>query len=190
MSDDNLKDFAQKIAVVFYQRGLEKFKENESANHPSMKKGVHLPFGPSNKHLNALSNLELDKALRDVDNKNGPVRISYKICTDYLFNRRLEDASHNELFEAAIEAHKCCQSQDLHLLAFKQLLLENGLSIRQIKDWKFPESSIAKKQIDALVKHLGAFAEEIRNSHSVKSLQKKDDSKEPFLKKNPYYPNL
>ncbi|MBI5273605.1 MAG: hypothetical protein HY860_00950 [Chlamydiales bacterium] len=181
MSEEDLKklkEFAQKIAIIFYQQGLKSL-HNFDAKEGTVReklKGFRLPFGSMSKKMEQLSSQECKEAIDKASITKGPVKISYRISTDYLFKKRLVASTHQELFEAAIDAHQCCQDQDLHLMAFKRLLLENGLSLRQIKDWKFPESKIAKKSFEELLQHLSVFCEEIQKKHAVNVLDKEQSN--------------
>lgn len=174
----NLKEFAQKIAVIFYQQAVTSLRDEsvkERGGRESLK-GFKLPFGSTSKKMKQISSEEFKEVIDKASEKKGPVKISYRISTDYLFKRRLKVATHHELFEAAIDAHQCCQNQDIHLMAFKQLLLENGLSLRQVKDWKFPESKVAKKSFEELLQHLSVFCEEIQKKHNVKRLDQEESA--------------
>jgi hypothetical protein len=165
-----LREFAKKVACVFYQKATGNFTALQ--NQPSLvpKSILHLPFG-SAKKIKSLTSQEFAELLEMVSAKVGPVKLSFQISTDFLFEKRVGDSSAEQLLQVAFEAHECSKNQDLHLHLFQRLMMENGLSIRQIKNWKLPDSNVLDECFDNMIEHLEAFYEEIKKKHEIQNLQ-------------------
>ncbi len=171
-----LREYAKKVACIFYEKAIIAFQE-PSETAPIPKSMLHLPFG-SAKKIKSLTSEEFSNLFDEVSKKTGPVRISRQITTDELFAKRLQDSSQEQLLQVAFEAHECCKNQDIHLHLFRRLMMENGLSIRQIKNWKLPDSNVMDGYFDKMLSHLESLYEELKKKHEVKNLH--DDEQSPY----------
>lgn len=164
-----LRLFAKKIAIAFYQNGLKRIEKKLSRNdQPTQNKALTL--SPAKKLIN-LTKQQLHESIEHASKQHGKVTVYSTVDTDYLFKKRIENSSDKQLLEAALDAHKCCDRQEFHLMPFKKLLLENGLSLRQVKNWKLPESEIAKQELNRLIDHLKTFSDYIETNHKVTILR-------------------
>ncbi|MCI5052335.1 MAG: hypothetical protein MRY21_04260 [Simkaniaceae bacterium] len=177
--EDDYRDFAQKIALVFYHQGVSALmsanKKKESV------KGFHLPYNSVAQRLPTTSLERLTGSFQKVSNKVGQVKPSSKISTDKLFESRSIASDFNELFDIAFNAHRFCMKQDLHLLKFKQLFLEHGLSVKQVMNWKLPKSLLNKKSVEKWMVHLNAMYEEVSRDFKIDLLEKKKSEESEHL---------
>ncbi|MDN3505267.1 MAG: hypothetical protein P0S95_06815 [Rhabdochlamydiaceae bacterium] len=61
-----------------------------------------------------------------------------------------------KLFSQVLETHNLTLKQDLHFDAFKQLLYEKGLVVKQVIDWKMQRSESGLAKIKAYGKRVSA----------------------------------
>ena len=138
-------------------------------------KGFHLPYASGAKRLSKESLGRFARSYKKVTQEKGELKPSYQISTDLLFKARSLASDYGELFKIAFEAHRYCMRQDLHLLKFKQLFLEHGLSVKQVMNWHLPDALVSQEQVDKWMAHLEAFCEEVERDRSIKQLKEEDE---------------
>lgn len=174
--ENDFRSFAKKIAIVFYHQGIKALEEEESRNRDGDKrrtkvKGFHLPYASGTQRLSKESLSRLARSYQKVTKEHGKLKPSYQISTDLLFKSRSLASDYGELFKIALLAHRYCMRQDLHLLKFKQLFLEHGLSVKQVMNWHLPDAMVSKEHLDKWMAHLEAFNEEIESDRKITPIE-------------------
>lgn len=171
MTEEDLKqlrEFAKKVVWVFCQKAIASSVESDRSTIPP-KSMLHFPLG-SAKKIKSITSEEFADLFEMVSQKVGPVKLSFQISTDFLFEKRIGESPSEQLLQVAFEANECSKNQDLHLYLFQRLMMENGLLIRQIKNWKLPDSYILDACFSKMTMHLKTLYTEIKNKHEFQNI--------------------
>jgi hypothetical protein len=126
----NLKKFVEKIAELF---------ESTRASHLEMVKSLS-----KKSHIPAYILREIpSKANKSSESYSKKKHCFVRVVPDYEFKETVQKT----LTSSAQGAHRLTLKQNLHFDAFKQLLLEKGLVVKKVIDWRLHNSAKANLTI-------------------------------------------
>lgn len=86
------------------------------------------------------------------------------------------DGDHSDQFiEIVMEANRCCNNQEFHLLPIKAFLLKHHLTLKHIRNWKLSECILAEKYLKDYVKRMKDSDPAITKHHLFSLLENVDE---------------
>ena len=149
-----LSGFVEKISSLFDKQGTSSAQVILTQEKQGSKTRCHL------------SGYQLRRAPLKVLVKRNPEkkkRVYMKVIPKEIYR----DIFNKKLFSQVLETHNLTLKQDLHFDAFRQLLYEKGLVVKQVIDWKMQRSESGLAKIKAYGKKMSAVE---RNPSIVKKV--------------------
>ena len=162
--DDELQGFVDRIAALFSENNLSSAELVLSENDE--KYDCHL----SGYRLHEAPLEGLSKKTKAFEKEREYVHVM-------LDDEATDAVKKSHLMSAAIGVHRFSLQQDLHFDAFRKLLYEKGLMVREVVDWKIERSKSGEAKIKEVGESFSAVEHSPNTFSTLHIITKKTSSK-------------
>lgn len=165
MKKESLLKATKKVASLFtVKKSKIPAKEQETI---SKEKLIHLNYALFETFLHAMSSRKEEKG----EGLSNPSRLSH-------LTKVSKGSKGSPLSELIKHAEKCCDDQDLHLIPFKQIFLEDSFTVRKVIQWKLSKYFKTEKALKSFVDVMEQKSPEVFRKHLI-TLFEKGELNEP-----------